>query len=434
MQTNVIPLELPKNSVAIDEAPKKQTPAAARKRKKLPFSMYQSGPTGTWHFSKMIKGRRIKASLHTPDRQLAEARGWDKFNKLTAEKYDLIDKQASRAGFARLSEVGAAYIENPLVIAKTATRRRNWNDLCGIVRETLGTERPELQSSEVLTKALAFKFFGLRQRRAEMEHAGNLLAIESAKRSANQTFTNARCLFSQRACEGYTELKLPITVRDFAGATKLAAKRQPRPVKLEDGFVAGVIASATELKAADPGAWVAFWLMIGGGFRNVEALHARTGWFAREAWGWRVRLELRADFMPKGTEGDVVLPLEVMDEVMALPRIGDWVVPGRTATDRHEAIYRRLNVWLKAQKVEAEAGKYAYRLRKYFVEMVRRQMGAAAAQIAARHASARTTEGHYLSAQGMERPIELPGHEKAPPGKGGAFASDQSSAAGSGGK
>jgi hypothetical protein len=406
MNAVIIPLETAKNT---NEAPKKANAPASRKRK-LPFSLYRKGPLGLWQFAKMIKGRRIKASLHTPDRVLAEARAWDKFNKITASKFDLVDKQSARAGFARLSQIGAAYLANPLVIAKPATRKRNWNDLCGMVRETLGVEKAAEQSSEVLTKALAFKFFGLRTQRATTEHAGDMLAIESAKRSANQTFSNARCLFSQRAMEGYADLKLPATVREFADCTKLAAKRQPRPVKLDDGFVAKVIGAAAELKTSDVSAWVAFWLMIGGGFRNVEALHARKSWFVREEWGWRVQLELRADFMPKGTEGEVVLPLAIMDEIWALPRPAndDLIVPARTPTDRHEAIYRRLNAWLKAQGVEAEAGKYAYRLRKYFVEMVRRQMGAAAAQIAARHASGRTTEGHYLSAQGMERPIELP--------------------------
>lgn len=404
MNAAIIPLDLPKNT---DEAPKKTTAPAARKRKKLPFSMYQDGPTGTWHFSKMIKGRRIKASLHTPDRALAEARGWDKFNKVTAEKYDLVDKQANRAGWARLSEIGAAYLENPVVIAKAATRRRNWHDLLIVARETHGSTAPETLSSEILTKQTAFKFFGLRLRAAELAHPADLLKIESAKRSANQTFTNARCLFSQRAMEGYGELKLPGTVAEFARATKLATKRQPRPVKLEDDFVQGVIVAAAELKTADPGAWVAFWLMIGGGFRNVEALHARTGWFMRKDWGYRVALEQRSDFMPKGTEGEVVLPLAVMDEVLALPRSDDFIVPASSATDRHRAIYRRLNAWLTARGVNAEAGKVAYRLRKYFVEMVRQQMGAAAAQIAARHASARTTAGHYLSAQGMDRPIDL---------------------------
>ena len=404
MLASILPIASPKNEPA-----NRPAAGAARKRKKLPFSLYQTGPAGTWHFSKMIKGRRVKASLHTPERALAEARAWDKFNKVTAEKYDLVDRQANRAGFARLRDIGAAYLANPLVIAKAATRRRNWNDLCGIVRECIGTRAAEAQSSEVLTKALAFRFFALRVKRAEAEHAGDLLGAESAKRAANQTFTNARCLFSQRALDGYAALKLPASVAEFAHATKLPVKRQPRPVKLEDEFVGRIIAAAAELKASDPAAWAAFWLMIGGGLRNVEALHARTGWFAREEWGWRVRLELRADFMPKGTEGDVILPLVVMDEIMGLARPDDYVVPAASATARHRAIYRTLNGWLTAQGVEAEAGKRAYRLRKYFVEMVRRQMGAAAAQVAARHASGRTTAAHYLGTERMERPIELPG-------------------------
>jgi hypothetical protein len=164
------------------------------------------------------------------------------------------------------------------------------------------------------------------------------------------------------------------------------------------------------LRESDPGVWVTFWLMIGGGFRNVEAFHARKGWFVREAVGWRVNLELREDFMPKGSEGEVVLPLAVMDEIMALPREDDFIVPGKHYRDRQDAVYRRLNVWLVAQGLQREAGKLAYRLRKCFVEMARRQLGAVAAQIVARHAvGSNVTENHYLSAQRMERPIEFPG-------------------------
>jgi hypothetical protein len=105
-----------------------------------------------------------------------------------------------------------------------------------------------------------------------------------------------------------------------------------------------------------------------------------------------------------------VLPLAVMDEIMALPREDDFIVPGKHYRDRQDAVYRRLNVWLVAQGLQREAGKLAYRLRKCFVEMARRQLGAVAAQIVARHAvGSNVTENHYLSAQRMERPIEFPG-------------------------
>jgi integrase len=82
-------------------------------------------------------------------------------------------------------------------------------------------------------------------------------------------------------------------------------------------------------------------------------------------------------------------------------------VPAKHETDRREGVYRRLNTWLRERGVTSDAGKIAYRLRKYFLNKVAEQQGTLFAQAAAGHSSLQTTESHYIGKPKMAKPIKL---------------------------
>ena len=64
-------------------------------------------------------------------------------------------------------------------------------------------------------------------------------------------------------------------------------------------------------------------------------------------------------------------------------------------------------MWLKARGVGEDAGKVAYRLRKFFLNKVSEQQGIMLAQAAAGHSSMQTTQDHYTGRPQMQQPVRL---------------------------
>ncbi len=179
-------------------------------------------------------------------------------------------------------------------------------------------------------------------------------------------------------------------------------------MQLTDSFVSGLLNSVTELQAADPGAWTVFQLMTWGGLRNIECFHARKNWLEEIPNGYRLSMKPADDFLPKGNSRSVILPGNIVEAIFAQMVEGDdHLVPARTMTDRDEACYRRLNLWLKGSGVGADANKIAYRLRKYFLKKVAEQQGVFLAQAAAGHSSMQTTQTGYIGKPKMAAPIKL---------------------------
>jgi hypothetical protein len=56
------------------------------------------------------------------------------------------------------------------------------------------------------------------------------------------------------------------------------------------------------------------------------------------------------DFFPKGSEGWVPIAADVLAEVLRYQPLctEGYLIPGRTATERHEVVYRRHSKWVSA--------------------------------------------------------------------------------------
>lgn len=321
-----------------------------------------------------------------------------------------------------LADLEKYYLEGPTVQASKATRGRNWADLVRIVRLVHGAATdPAVVDIGIVNRELAKDYQRKRLSALEVEAKGNLLAIEAGKRAMNSTLAHAQSVFSRHALEDYHTLRLPPTVRDFADALPVKARKMEEPQALDDEFVAGMLRTVEPLKEEKPGAWAAFQLMLWGGLRNVDCMHARVSWATKEVEGYRLKMVPTEDYMPKGSSGSVMLPRGIFEEIVALPAPATAVVelpttgkkddphlvPAATKTARHRAIYRELNAWLKKQGVAEEASKIAYRLRKYFLSKVADQQGRLMAQLAGRHADGSTTSDHYIGAPKMQKPIAL---------------------------
>lgn len=332
----------------------------------------------------------------------------------------------STSGRLPLAELRDAYLSAPTVRASAAVRRRNWADLCRILRAVHGDDLAEERGDVgMINRELAKEF--QRRRLAEIDATakGNRLLIESGKRALNSTLAHAQSIFSRAALEDYHAMRLPASVHEFKAALPVQARRQEPPQQIPDTVLAEIRAAVDSLHDTAPATWAAFQLMLWGGLRNIDAYHARRSWLVREEHGYRLLLVPTSDYTPKASSGDVVLPSDMVDRLLALPQPDQRIVtladgrspdphlvPAAHPTARHKACYRSVNQLLKAHGITPEAGKIAYRLRKFFLAKVDAQQGRAIAEAAARHAptsrlAGSVLEAHYIGPAKMQKPIAL---------------------------
>jgi hypothetical protein len=377
---------------------------------------------GIWYFHKRVNGKKefngrtTPFSLETRDLAVAKAKRDGILKAAAGAEIDRVRGHERRAA-AKLSEIFKAYREAPTVRANATTRENNIAAFTNMVFTVRGEGFDvDGMSSADLTKHFVKEWQTKRLAAAAAACAGDLAKLESKKRALNSLLKQVQSVFSREARDDYGALHLPPNVLEFAVALPIAAKKQEEPDQLSDEFVSNMLSKIDDLKKEDPGAWATFHLMTWGGLRNIECFHARVSWLEQVGMGYRLRMRPTGDFLPKGNSCAVIMPIDVIDEMLAQLPFGPMqpdakderhLVSGRTMTDRHEAIYRRLNVWMKATGVGADAGKIAYRLRKYFLNKVAEQQGIMLAQAAAGHSSRRTTEDHYTGRPKMAEPIRL---------------------------
>lgn len=356
-------------------------------------------------------------SLQTRDLYLAKAKRDAILKAADGRALDRVLGRENR-NVAKCGDLITAYLKTPTVRANAVTRRRNVADLARMVRAVKGeTFDVEGMSSSELTWQLVNTWQTQKLALAARECGSDKAALEAKKRSLNSLLTHIQSLFSAEARVAYRELRLPEKIDEFAQALPIPARKQEEPKQLSDEFVAELLqavsigtAEMPALHMLDPGAWAAFELMIWGGLRNKECFHARKSWLERIPAGFRLSMKPDGDFLPKGNSRAVIIPASIGEALLEQLKPGeDYLVPGRTMSDRHDACYRRLNDWLKSRGVTGDADKIAYRLRKYFLAKVAEQQGVMLAQVAAGHSSMQTTEDSYIGKPKMASPIRLAG-------------------------
>lgn len=391
------------------------------------YGLRPSGPRGIYQARKSAthpltrQEHYFKYSTGTADLRTALLRAVPRVEDFLARVQTHLEapvrSSSTRLGLGALEQ---AYLSAPTVRASASVRARNWADLERILRIV----HPDLDLAHadvgVINRELAKEYQRRRLAQIEAEAGGNKLRIEAGRRACNSTLAHAQSVFSRAALEDYHEMRLPAGVHDFRAALPVAARRQEAPEQIPAATVRAILDDLEARRTSEPGTWAAAMLMLWGGLRNKDALHARRSWLTREEHGYRLRLAPTADYTPKGSSGDVLLPLDIGAALLALPApeakvvpLGapdPHLVPAATPTARHQACYRAVGALLKRHGVAAEAGKVAYRLRKYFLAAVAAQQGRAVAAAAARHAPGAhgsVLEAHYIGPPRMVKPIAL---------------------------
>lgn len=289
-----------------------------------------------------------------------------------------------RSEMSSIGELIGRYLEK--ASQRSATKRNNVGALRLMLRAVHGGEVDDL-SCAVLSGELVREFEAARLTSAAPNE------LRGVKRSVVSYCKQARSVVSRRQLKFYDGLRLP----DFAGfrSEYVEAPERSMPRPMEMNALAAMEAASARLAVDDAPVYVAYLMMSRWGLRNIEAAAARAHWVVEDRIGIIDRPE--EDFFPKGAEGWVPVDGAVLARVLSFQHLctDGFLVPGRTATERHEVVYRRLSRWVSTWIKDRT--KTSYELRRYAGSRILDMNGGDIFEVRdfLRHRDVQTTQNWY---------------------------------------
>jgi integrase len=328
--------------------------------------------------------RLVHRSLRTNVISAAKARAKLIIEPILNSQWETAEKLKSRSGYATIGELLERYQAG--AGDRPNTVRNNSSALRLIVR-TMHAGDPAKLSSSVLTAELIRQFERMRMAAAKSEPDRH-----RTRASIRSYVVQARSVVAPRKMRFYEDLNLP-DLSSFRNE-KVEMPKRTKPRALDVGVISAINAAAQNLAAFDPAVYVAFLLFSRLGLRNVEIRNARWHWIQNGRIGIIDRPE--ENFYPKGSEGWVPIAPDVLKELMRFRDLStdDYIVPGRTATERKEAVDRRHSNWV-GQWIK-DRSKTSYELRRYAGSLVyNATRDILKVRDFLRHASVETTQQWY---------------------------------------
>lgn len=350
-------------------------------------------------------GKRFRRALKTSDLAEGKRRAKKIIEMIDGEKWNDLAGFRSRQGWSKLPEVYSTY--EAAATIKTAPRNVK------MMRHLLKVAGKDPEGSTSQLGAHTVWEFQQAMSKAAGEH--DQVKRGRAVISANSILRQARSLFAAPVMPAYKELVLP----DLMGFLKAPKLKGPavQYVAPPRAVIERIGAEYPELKATDPGAYAVFLLGAFLGLRNNEVRVSEWAWVEQDGAGvWWLRLATKPHWRTKTSRArDVEIPPGVLAELQAVRGAsvegiaGDpaFLVPAHHATERNARVFRRLNLWLRARGLTAEAfPKGFYELRKYFVNRAAWAGGTYRAARAAGNSPA--VVERYYSDSGGRAPVEMP--------------------------
>jgi integrase len=203
----------------------------------------------------------------------------------------------------------------------------------------------------------------------------------------------ARSIVALAKMKFYEDMRLP----DFCEfrTEQVEKPRKSRPKPLDISAITAMEAARRELRATDPGVYVANLMFSCWGMRDIEILHARRRWISGGLMHIIDRPE--ENYFPKGTERSFNVDPEVVSEILRCSELceEDYLVPGHCETERFNAIYRRHSKWVSTWIKDHT--RTSYELRRYAGSLLL-DRGATIFQVRdfLGHKDSKTTEEWYL--------------------------------------
>ena len=326
----------------------------------------------------------VHRSLRTNMIAAAKARAKLIIEPILNGQWETAEKLKSRSGYATIGDLLERYHAGAGDRANTV--RNNSSSLRLIVRTVHGAD-PDRQSSSVLTAEMIRQFERIRMAAAKTEPERH-----RARASIRSYVVQARSVVAPRKMRFYEELNLP-DLNGFRNE-RVEMPKRTKPRALNTGVIAAINAAAPKLATSDPAVYVAFLLFSRLGLRNVEIRNARWDWIENGRIGIIERPE--ENFYPKGSEGWVPIAADVLKQLMRFRHLSTdgYIVPGRTVTERKEAVDRRHSAWIG--RWIKDRSKTSYELRRYAGSLVyNTTRDILKVRDFLRHASVETTQQWY---------------------------------------
>jgi integrase len=331
---------------------------------------------------------------------------------------DAIESVKARDGCATLAEIvpryrdGARTIENKEDLDE-GTITKNLSSLIRIVEarfDDAGVERRSAGSWERVTvDRLPALFTEFKQGWMRSVDKRNPQALSSAKHTINSYIRQARSIFADEYLPLYRDLAFDTNA--LQELRRVSLFKKPGSTRYVPIPQRTIEAMETEIRGLRPGGgqlvprpdlYLAFYFMLRLGMRVSEVVNARLEWI--EEWPTmdggtiaRMAIAVRPYFKPKGIEGSVILPPDLMADIRELSGAVaplDYLIPG---VNRRKAVGRELSAIIR-RHLGGDRRKTCHELRKHAIstELMRTRNYVDTLKFS-RHSDVRTLQNHYAT-------------------------------------
>ena len=200
---------------------------------------------------------------------------------------------------------------------------------------------------------------------------------------AAHALRQAASIFAKSKMDLFEGLRLP-DMEPFRQAARMPV-RHTEHAALTDTTLARMHQAAEQLRVQDARLWLVHMVMRHLGLRPSEALEAELGWLMRAEWGqWFLAVVVTEKHRPKATAGYTPLVESVAREILAVRRAlaaqtgellvdGSPLIPGKSYSDRYDAIYVHHSRWMRAFVPAEKYRGSNYELRRWATQVIRRK-------------------------------------------------------------
>jgi sorbitol-specific phosphotransferase system component IIA len=324
---------------------------------------------GVWQFHKVVKGQRVfngrktPFSLETTDLAVAKAKRDAILKAAGGAEVDRVLGRAA-ANVSTIQDVLDAFelADHP----REKTRKKYMRDFRFILRKAWGERDLAKTSIMQLGAEVVHTYQDAVVAAVRAAGHGDMSEeMQVAKYTANRAVTQARAIFANE--KPFRKLHLPRPA-GFLEADLFQVKRDLSFNPMTAAESALFAAKSKELRARASGETVAadseaaaltpeqaagtylLWLgMRWLGMRNSEVEFCKPAeWLVQTPRGWVMRITNRDYFLVKavGSVRDLPLAEWLHAELVQFAGEREWLLPGKTVTDRHEIAAYTLNDWM----------------------------------------------------------------------------------------
>jgi integrase len=361
----------------------KGTPAGFYKRKFIACDqgdaagVMKADPEAPWYFKFKLKGRQYPHCCNTNQIAQAkrEAKAWEEKVRgaVQSGNWGEVDQAKLRSEIADVRELCEKYEGWDTQKPRKKTRKQNVDRFRQVLRVGMpGRAIDAVKLNEVTAEVLR-SFVDKQKARAGKSYQRyegseeRELNANGLRKSIASTVTQARSLFSKKALSFYKEKGLKVPEMSGFMSYYVEKPEIELPEAPELASVHALLASGPELRAQNSAAFLGLLLIAELGMRPIEILAAREWWLAKDGNTWVMSIIRRPQekFDPKGNQGHMAVSQQLVDELerWKAQRTEGYLIPGKTVTQRDDAIRRDLSAWCGGFITDRE--KATYELRRY---------------------------------------------------------------------